>query len=856
MERSRVLTERETNHRQGSIGSTPYPGREAVDEPESDTPLAAGILMDDLFRLRETYLRTGIIPDGVRPMVRASWERCSAYGIDPEKLRRQEVDPEAAKSLVLQSRELLQAAIPYLQQMKRTLCQHPYLLALADSDGHIISLDADEVTSSQASENNFAIGASWNERDIGCNGVGTALITGKPVVLIGPEHYQEAYVGWTCAGVPLRNSAGTLVGVIDLSVPNAWFDPHTWGWLLTIGQAIEAQLTADHRRQVESQAGLRSPAVSPVPDSPFDALRGVLELVGTQLPLVPTHARLMQDAREQVDACERRVSHLLEGLSETQDALDERASQLGRLQKELAERAGHALERSRMLDAIMAHVPAGITIADAPDVRIREVSAFGSQLTGRPAEHLENIAVDDHAASWHLYHADGKTPAENHELPLTRATKNGEVVLNEEWVLERADGSRIVLLCNAAPIRDAGGHITGGLIAWLDITDIQAMRDALLRSEARFRTALKGSPVVVSHCDLDLRYTWVYNPGKGLTPDFMLGRRDDELPLFRDASEMVDFKRYVLRTSQGARREISLQHEDGWHVYDVSAEPLRSSSGALIGLTVASVDITGRKQMEDELRRAKEDLEQRVAERTADLEARNRELQNFAYVASHDMREPLRKIQAFGEPLQSQSGEALGDDGLHYLRRMGKAAARMSKLLDDLLEFSRVETHGRAFEEFPPGEVVEQVLQDHASTIKEKKARVELDLSGTMVGDRRQLHQLLGHLVINALKYHREGESPEILIRTGASDGTRQGSGRKQAAGFTVVVEDNGIGIEERFLDRIFEPFKRLHGRDAYGGGTGMGLAICRRIVERHRGSIRVEPRPERGSRFIVTMPG
>jgi light-regulated signal transduction histidine kinase (bacteriophytochrome) len=270
------------------------------------------------------------------------------------------------------------------------------------------------------------------------------------------------------------------------------------------------------------------------------------------------------------------------------------------------------------------------------------------------------------------------------------------------------------------------------------------------------------------------------------------------------------------------------------------------------------------------------ELEQRVRERTAQLEAANqelarqlgtiqqaearlqdyavvlersnRDLQEFAYVASHDLQEPLRKILAFGDRLKIVSGEALNDTGRDSLERMLNAAARMQALIDGLLTFSRVSTHTRPFVPVDLGEVARGVVDDLSVRLTRTGGRVEVGDLPTIEADPTQMRQLLQNLIGNALKFHRPEEPPIVRVDGRGPDGTAD-DGTCQ-----ILVEDQGIGFEEKYLDRIFLPFQRLHGRGAYEG-TGMGLAICRRIVERHGGALTARSVPEQGATFIVTLP-
>lgn len=261
------------------------------------------------------------------------------------------------------------------------------------------------------------------------------------------------------------------------------------------------------------------------------------------------------------------------------------------------------------------------------------------------------------------------------------------------------------------------------------------------------------------------------------------------------------------------------------------------------------------KKRTEQLETTNQGLEQEIAKRqkaekglqeySESLAQSNQELQDFAFVASHDLQEPLRKIQSFGDLLESEYGEQLGD-GKEYLDRMRHAAARMSTLIEDLLAFSRVATKNRPHVSVDLKTVVKEVVGDLEDRINRTEGKVKVQALPVVLADPTHMRQLFQNLIGNALKFHQEGVPPIVKVyakRPKASEPFH-----------TIYVQDNGIGFEEKYLDRIFSVFQRLHERDKYEG-TGIGLAVCRKIIERYGGTITAESKKGQGSTFIITLP-
>lgn len=235
-----------------------------------------------------------------------------------------------------------------------------------------------------------------------------------------------------------------------------------------------------------------------------------------------------------------------------------------------------------------------------------------------------------------------------------------------------------------------------------------------------------------------------------------------------------------------------------------------------------------------------------------ELQRSNSELQDFAFVASHDLQEPLRKIRAFGDRLASRYSEQLGD-GADYIYRMQNAAERMSRLIEDLLTFSRVSTRSNPIESVDLNLIIKEVLENLEVAIEEQGALVKVGTLPTIEADSMQMKQLFQNLIGNALKFHKPTVAPEININVidHTQDGQDQPSFNQM---YQIEIQDNGIGFDEKYLEKIFTPFQRLHGREHYEG-TGIGLAICRRIVQRHQGDLSARSEPNVGTTFVIELP-
>ena len=287
--------------------------------------------------------------------------------------------------------------------------------------------------------------------------------------------------------------------------------------------------------------------------------------------------------------------------------------------------------------------------------------------------------------------------------------------------------------------------------------------------------------------------------------------------------------------------ELKNRAKDGSHYWvHTTIVPFMDEAGEPVQYVAVRYEMTDRKLAEEKLRvYAKK------------LEVSNKELQDFASVAAHDLQEPLRKIQSFSDRLRLKTGDSLSPDATDYLNRIQSSAERMQVLINDLLSYSRVTTKAQPFAPVDLNDIVKQVVADLEIRIEQTSGRVEFNNLPTIEADATQMRQLFQNLIGNALKFHQPGTPPVARVECRVSTGSSFGP---NASSCEIRVIDNGIGFDEKYLDRIFTIFQRLHGRHEYEG-TGIGLAVCRKIIDRHGGIITAKSLPGHGSTFILTLP-
>jgi PAS domain S-box-containing protein len=412
---------------------------------------------------------------------------------------------------------------------------------------------------------------------------------------------------------------------------------------------------------------------------------------------------------------------------------------------------------------------------------------------------------------------------------LERSLDHGGVV-GAELPQQRKDGATIDLRVYSAPLRDGEGDVQGAVGILTDVTERKLIIEALRESKERFQSAFIYAPIGMAIVRLDGRILRV-NPALCR----MMGYSEAELLRMTWATLIHPDDRPAVAAHEratGPERQMRLLHKQGRVVQVLwNSSLVRNVVGKPQYRIDQVVDITESKQAEE-----------RIRQYAADLEKSNRDLQHFAYVASHDLQEPLRMIRGFLELLARRYEQKLDATAQEYIGYAVDGATRMQNLIRGLLAYSRVGTRGKSFAPVDSEMAFNQALLNLQVALRETGASVTHGSMPVVVADDTQLTQLFQNLIGNAVKF-RSPESPQIHVSVGDKKDVWQ-----------FAVKDNGIGFNLQHAERIFQMFQRLHGPAKYPG-TGIGLAICKRIIERHGGQIWAESEPEKGATFYFSIP-
>jgi len=504
--------------------------------------------------------------------------------------------------------------------------------------------------------------------------------------------------------------------------------------------------------------------------------------------------------------------------------LQQFVSQKEQLEQEIAQRkaAMDALTASEQrLKGILATVQSGIFMVDADTHLIVEANPAVLTMVGGERDDIVGHPCFDCVC-----------PTERGRCPVTDL---GKAVDNAERVLVRRDGSQVPVLKSVKRVEIGGKDYL--IESVTDITPLKKAQEELAESQRRYLEFFTLNPVPCWVYDLDtLRFVDVNEAALrhyGYTRDEFLKLTLPDIRPGEDAATL----RQMLRQETGIRHRQAVRYrtKDGRDLdVDTTSIPI-VVDGRPCRLVVA-YDVTERVA-----------AEARAEAFRRELERSNRELQDFASVASHDLQEPLRKINAFGNRLEQKYGHTLPPEAKDYLDRMLNAVKRMQTLIEDLLTYSRVTTRAKPFEPVDLNTVLKEVLGDLEARIAVSGGTVEAGRLPTIEADPTQMRQLFQNLIGNALKFRKPDVPPVVRI----SGELVEVDGRKWCR---LVVADNGIGFDNQYAERIFGVFERLHGRAEYEG-TGMGLAIVRKLVTRHGGTITADGKPGEGATFTILLP-
>jgi PAS domain S-box-containing protein len=514
------------------------------------------------------------------------------------------------------------------------------------------------------------------------------------------------------------------------------------------------------------------------------------------------------DLRSLNESLEQRIGARTQELTEANDALRRQSSQL----KEQAALLDIAS------DAILVRDLAGTIVY---------WSAGAQQMFGWPRD----VALGAH--SHRLLRTEFRQPVVDIEqIALAAGHWEGEVVQT------RQDGTQLEVESRWSVTRNERGSAQGFLEVHRDITERRRAEVQIRESELRFRAVAETANAGIVTMDADGLIGY-WNPGAaamfGLSEAEALGRPLEALvpERHRDAHRrgFQEFLASGMRTPELRSLEATGIRADGTEFpLEVSLSGWETSEGRFVSGILR--DITERRQSDVAIRAKNEELGRS-----------NQELEQFAYVASHDLQEPLRMVSNYTQMLASRYGDKLDDDGREFIGFAVDGAKRMQALIHDLLQLARVGSRGKPFKPTPLARVLEDATANLAGAIEETDATITVGSLPTVSCDAGQLTQVFQNLVGNALKFRHQERAPEVRVTAERADG-----------GWTISVADNGIGIDRKYFERIFQMFQRLHGPGAYPG-TGIGLALVRKIVERHGGRVSLESSPGEGTTFHVYLP-
>ena len=411
----------------------------------------------------------------------------------------------------------------------------------------------------------------------------------------------------------------------------------------------------------------------------------------------------------------------------------------------------------------------------------------------------------------------------------------------------RKDGVVISLNTSLAPLLDAENNVVGVMGMMADITEQTKAEEELRTTRELLKGLLENAPLPIymtnrNHQILLVNHAW--ETFYGMPRADVIGKKMEEVYPYESAEMFIASDQEVFETGQGLETDDFADWEGSRHYFRTIKFPLLGPGHNIEAVGGISMEVTERKQMLEALYQLNNELEQRVEERTAELAAKNAELETFAYSVSHDLKAPLRGIDGYSRLLQEEYTDKFDQEGQHFLAAIRDSSNRMSQLIDDLLMYSRMERRKINLIPINPQRLLDGILAGFAGDIQDREIQIKVDIPfSTVYHDAEGLQQALQNLVDNAIKFTANTPTAEIEI-----------GGRQTESSHILWVKDNGPGFEEKYNTRIFEIFQRLHRMEEFPG-TGIGLAIVRKAMQRVGGSAWAESTLGEGSTFYLEMP-